>query len=64
MRTRLELALKPYNIQLVRTGDNLQFSFAGASGIDQDTITNLVVKAAETEIAGPWMFTFDVPPAL
>jgi hypothetical protein len=63
VRAQLEPGLDAYGIALDESDGSLSFSFALNSGIDQHEINGLLNRSVRSETEGPWVFTFDVPPA-
>ncbi len=62
VREKLAPGLEAYHIELTESDNSLKFSF-DTSVIDQNAINMLVNEAIREGVEGPWVFTFDVPPA-
>ena len=63
VRAKLEPALQPYGIAVTEADGSLKFSFPANSTIDTNVINDIVSASVREESPGPWVFSFDVPPA-
>lgn len=63
VRASLEPALAAYDIELSEADGSLTFSFPLADDLDLREINEVVADATREYLDGPWVFTFEVPPA-
>lgn len=62
VREKLEPGLSAYDIHLTADDNSLTFSF-DISVVEQRVIDRLIDESIHEGVTGPWVFTFDVPPA-
>ncbi len=64
IRAKLEPQLKPYGIELREEDGSLTFSYPSSTDQDvKNALQQIANQAILVETPGPWVFTFDVPPA-
>jgi hypothetical protein len=62
-RAKLEPGLAAHDIELSEADGSLTFSLPLDDAIDLREINQLVADATREYLTGPWVFTFEVPPA-
>ncbi|MEO8396775.1 MAG: DUF4179 domain-containing protein [Chloroflexota bacterium] len=64
VRAKLEPQLKPYGIELREENGSLKFSYPSSTDqTEKAALQQIGDFAVLVETPGPWVFTFDVPPA-